>query len=158
LRPGHQIGLRIRNTENRIGYLENIRLHFDELVRNATFRIRVKKITEQGMPGEDILHNELIVQPHSLSLNLNIDSLNILFPLEGIFIGIDYVGDGNTYSSIMDAPPIKVRVTSKSSENNTFFNFMDKVDWIHYKNSRNIQTQITVKFKKLKVVEITPIN
>ena len=85
----------IKNQTGQVGVLD--KLHFDlhvELTEksNSRVRIRVFSVGKNGLPNEDILTKEIIKKVDRLSPNIHVDvsEFNILFPPEGVFIGLEF--------------------------------------------------------------------
>ncbi|GAB4156831.1 MAG: hypothetical protein Tsb0033_07920 [Winogradskyella sp.] len=57
----------------------------------SKFRIRIYKVDEEGMPGDDLLMDDLIVETTKKQKEATIDlsQFNILFPKEGLFIALE---------------------------------------------------------------------
>lgn len=85
----------IKNPTGYIGILE--KLHFDLHVditerSNSTVRIRVFSVGENGLPDKDLLTKEIIKKVDRITPNIhiNVSEYNILFPPEGVFIGLEF--------------------------------------------------------------------
>lgn len=79
-----------------------------------------------GKPGKDLLKNQELVEVNSGSKNLTVDlnHLDIEFPLEGIYVGLEWIGEINSSKSVNISPTY---TNSKSAEPTTvFIKFMDK--------------------------------
>lgn len=85
----------IKNPSKIMGFLD--KLYFDLKVElfeqsNSKARIRVFSVGTDGLPKDDILNKEILKNIDCISPNLKIDvsSLNIIFPPEGLFIGLEF--------------------------------------------------------------------
>ena len=153
MRPGEQIGLIIENKANLTGKISEVQLHFEKLVTNATFRLRIKKINKDQNIGEELLPEGIVIKPNSLKPIINLSEYDIPLTEYGVFVFIDYLGDGKNYSNRIYATPIKYALTNRHTGYNTFNNFMDAYKWNRWnvilrdeKNPQNAQIQIKVLF------------
>lgn len=154
MRAGEQLGLKIENKRKMRGLLKEVKLHFYKLVPNASFRLRIKKINEDGTIGDELIPNGVVIIPKKLKPVISLIEYGIMLPKSGIFVVIDYLGDGSNYSNRILAPPIKYTCTTRYSEQNTYTNYMDAYKWNHWKtilrnekNPPNVQIQIKVLHK-----------
>ena len=154
LRPGQQLGIRINNTENIDGLISELKLNFEKLLPNATLRIRFKRNNDKEVFSEDLLPNGIIIKPTRLKTTINLTGYKILLPPNGIFVDIEYLGDGNVYQNWMDAPYIIYKKTQRYKDNNTYNNYMNAYKWNKWnsiikneKNPSNAQVQIIVLSK-----------
>ncbi|MGF1925119.1 MAG: carboxypeptidase-like regulatory domain-containing protein [Bacteroidia bacterium] len=79
-----------------------------------------------GKPGEDLLKNQEFLEVKSGSKNLTVDlsHLGIEFPKEGIYVGLEWIGEINSSKSVNISPTY---TNSKSVEPTTvYIRFMDK--------------------------------
>lgn len=154
MRVGEQIGLRIVNKDNLHGVLTEVKLHFEKLIPNASFRVRFKKINEDKSIGDELLQGGVIIKPKKLKQIINLSEYKILLPKYGIFVFLDFLGDGKIYANRMSSPYIVYACTTNFNEYNTFNNFMDAYKWNKWnhiirneKNPSNVQIQIKVLHK-----------
>jgi hypothetical protein len=74
-------------------YLKSIRLIAKSEVKEAKFNVRLYSPNAKGDPGEMIYHKTLIgIAPKGINKTLvNLDGLGIKFPLEVLFIAIEWL-------------------------------------------------------------------
>ncbi len=154
MRPGQQLGLRIINSENVKGILFEVKLNFDKLLPNASFRIRIKKNDNKDNFKDDLIPGGIVITPTKLRTKIDLLKFKIFIPENGFFVDIDYLGDGNNYMNWMDAPYIIYKKSHKYNESNTYTNYMDGYKWNQVnsilkneQNPSNAQIQIKVLSK-----------
>lgn len=145
----------IKNTLNQEGYLEKIKfdLHVDLTEKsNSKARIRVFSVGEDGLPKDDLLNKEIIKKIDRLTPNLQIDvsEFNIVFPLKGIFIGLEFFCNyeqkkqnkrGN-YKTITNCPHIETAKVSNSDiigESYFWSIWAGKMQWICYSDGSKMR-------------------
>ena len=131
-----------------------MKLNFEKLLPQATLRIRIKKNDDKEIFAEDLLPNGIIIKPTRLKNTINLIGYKILLQPNGIFVEIEYLGNGNGYQNWMDAPYIIYKKTHWYKENNTYNNYMNAYKWNKWnsiikneKNPSNAQVQIMVLSK-----------
>lgn len=129
MRPGQQLGVKIENSNYIKGLITKVNLHFEKIVPNATFRIRLKKYDQNGDIGEDLLQNGILIKPMKKRTSVNLIDYKIPFYKYGVFVAVDYLGDGNAYEKWMNAPYNILKKTHKYDQYNTYSNFMDAYKW-----------------------------
>jgi len=98
---GCQYSLYIPNTLGEEGIIEKIKVKFIKLPKlpdactYVDIRIRVYAPDKTGSPGEDLLRDNILISPISGGYIINIRKHNIIFPLEGVFIGVEWVDTNN---------------------------------------------------------------
>lgn len=154
MRPGQQLGVKIENPINVKGFISKVNLHFEKIVPNATFRVRLKKYDQNGTIGDDLLPNGILIKPTRQKTSVNLIDFKIPIYKYGIFVAIDYLGDGNFYEKWMDAPYNILRNTHKYVQYNTYSNFMDAYKWNklsslirNENNPSNAQIQVEILYK-----------
>lgn len=151
MRPGEQIALALPNTDRISGFLSAVKLHFDKLLPDATFRVRLKEINNDGTWGSELIRDGVVIKPSKLREKIDLRAYSVLFPRAGVVVILDYLGDGKSYQSRMDARYCVYRLTKQHPEANTFANFMDSYHWAHWntvlrnqQNPLNAQIQVDI--------------
>ncbi|TXH24016.1 MAG: carboxypeptidase-like regulatory domain-containing protein [Cyclobacteriaceae bacterium] len=97
-----QYAMFVDNTDKRMGLIK--KLHFEVAhsvtrgkhdKRQAKIRVRVyEKNGATGQPGRDILTAEkiIVVEPNQKDIRVDVSEEEIVFPPEGLFVGIDILG------------------------------------------------------------------
>ena len=83
-----------------VKYVKNIILYTKSEVDGGIFRVRIFNITEKGMPGEDVVSEEIIVKAkkgrHKTVVDMTAYKLEV--PKEGLIIGFEsLLTEGNKY-------------------------------------------------------------
>jgi hypothetical protein len=144
----------LKNVSGEQGYVD--KLFFDLYVdifekSNSKVRIRVFSVGADGLPKDDILNKEIIKNIDRLSPNLKIDisELNIIFPPEGIFIGLEFfcktvhkdLNDKGRYKIKTDCPHVPTaRVTNFEQIGNSYvFDKLinGKMQWVCWSNGKH---------------------
>ncbi len=153
LRSGSQIALKIENPQNIQAVLSKVKLHFDKLVPDVRFRLRLIEINNDGSFGNDLIPNGLIFKPTTLKSSISLTEYNVFLPVNGVLICVDNLGDGKVYSSRLDEPVTSIRMTQRLSKPLTYVNYRDtkwgiwNVAFSGYKIS-NAQIQLTILTRK----------
>ncbi len=154
MRYGEQVGLVIDNKDKIQGLISQVRLHFEKILPNASFRIRIKKLQDDGSFGDDLLPNGIVFKPSKMKTTIDLLEYKLLFPKNGVFVDVMYLGDGSSYPDRMNSPHIMYRLTTRKPGFKTYTNLMDAYKWnrssiIHPKEiyPQNAQIQITVLSK-----------
>jgi hypothetical protein len=154
LRPGQQLAVRIDNVDHLQAIISSIKLHFEKIPEDAMFRIRLREVTSAGSVGNDLIAGGIIIQPRQLTPTINVSDQYLLFPANGVFVGIDYIGDKKKYGNFMEAQPALYRLSDRSSIANTYYNFSDAHRWIRqtiihpgFKNPQNAQAELKLLVK-----------
>lgn len=85
----------LKNIKQNYGYIE--KLYFDLSLKltdrgKSKARVRVFSVGLNGLPKDDILHKEIIKIVDKITPNIKVDisDLKIVFPPEGVFIGLEF--------------------------------------------------------------------
>lgn len=139
---GYEFCNLIKNPYSKKGKIKSITLSLSKTAvfdYMATYNIRFYEYNpENKMPGKEIYFENLIVQPENKTYNLKVDveSLKISFPKNGVCIGIEVINKNNTEKTnpmSIIAPGI-----------NFTFSEMEILTWSRYRNKTwNIATHKT---------------
>ncbi len=140
----------VKNVGRIEGYLTKLYfdLHVDIFEKsNSKVRIRVFSVGENGLPKDDLLTREIIKRVDRITPNIKIDvsEYNIVFPGEGVFIGLEFfcnfevksIKNGRHIKNITNCPHIP---TAKVSNNATvgesyYWSILKgKMQWVCYSN------------------------
>lgn len=107
-----QYAMFIDNPEKRPGLIKNLHFEVTHSVNrdkqdrmNAKIRIRLyEKKSATGQPERDILTREkiVVVRPNQKDIRVDISEEAILFPPEGLFVGVDILGFVNKSGKLVD--------------------------------------------------------
>lgn len=142
----------IKNVSGIEGYLN--KLYFDLYVdisekSSSRARIRVFSVGDDGLPKDDLLTKEIIKKVDRLTPNIKIDvsKNNIIFPKEGIFIGLEFfckfemkeMKKSNNYKKNTNCPHIptaKVENNQQIGESYYWTILKGKPQWVCYSNGK----------------------
>ena len=142
----------IKNVSGIEGYLN--RLYFDLYVdifekSNSSVRIRVFSVGADGLPKDDLLTKEIIKRVDRITPNIKIDvsEYNIVFPSEGVFIGLEFfcnfdvksTKNGRYTKNITDCPHIptaKVSNNATVGESYYWTVLKGKIQWVCYSDGK----------------------
>lgn len=142
----------IKNPTEVTGFLD--KLYFDLRVElfeqsNSKARIRVFSVGSDGLPKDDVLTKEILKNIDRVSPNLKIDVsyLNIVFPPEGLFIGLEFFCNRELIplkkqghlKIKTDCPHIPTaKVSNYEMIGNSYYwsEFRNKMQWICYSNGK----------------------
>jgi len=136
---GLQHAVYIKNTIGHTGIIETVYIQFTRDfwgIDIANIRVRIYAWTEDGIPGDDLLVDNLIIRPKRGSNKIDVSKHNIYFPLEGVFVAIEYMDIENRRHSIM-GPTLRCTFVSPN-ENFTYFSYRNRnwhsfpTDWPQY--------------------------
>lgn len=98
LRPGISDYIYLKNNTPESSYLlKRILVDLKPNIydqNRSRIRIRIRQVTNNQQPGEDLLVSNVLIDVHRLQRKLKVDisKHKILFPKNGVFIGIEYIG------------------------------------------------------------------
>jgi hypothetical protein len=74
-------------------FLRRVTLMTDCVQENATFRLRIMAINEDGTPGNDLVAGSILVHPEKGKKDLEIDlsKYRLRYPKTGIFVGVEWL-------------------------------------------------------------------
>lgn len=129
LKPGNQLAVFINNIRKQVGFIESVSFQIKEKGKcNSMIRIRIlEKDKKSFSPGRDLLKENYVIENQNLSKNntINLSKSNIFFPIEGVFVVIEWVGiDNNCINK--SYPIITANLSTKG--NYLWYNYRDK-DW-----------------------------
>lgn len=119
----------LKNPTQAEGYIN--KLYFDLYVditegSGSKARVRIYSVGADGLPKDDILTKEIIKRIDRISPNLRIDisSLKIVFPPEGVFIGLEFfcttkkgkLNSRGVHPIISDCPHVPVATVANYQE------------------------------------------
>ena len=128
---GFEAAAYIENPTNNPGRLKTVVLYLKRTEKAdfvAPLNIKFYRFDkENNKPGEELLKTNLIVKPKNRIYKLNIDvqSYNIPFPIDGICIGIELI-DPKNESKKHDKIGPSVRYTNSSNKVLTWNNYRNK--------------------------------
>lgn len=136
-----QAVLYIPNNQQLNGWIKTVSFHIDKNrgIPNTPFRIRIfdKDITLQ-QPGNNILNKSIIISGDKNGgwVTAFIDSLHVPFLKEGIFIGLEWLYDGNKFhykykhqKGIDDCYGQCISITDNISEHRTWMRDLFNNEW-----------------------------
>jgi hypothetical protein len=153
----------LKNISKNIGYIN--KLYFDLYVdiaekTNSKVRIRVFSVGLDGLPKDDILNKEIIKKIDRFTPNLRVDisNLNIIFPPEGVFIGLEFfcnfeiknLKKSSSYKIKTDCPHIPTaKVSNFENIGNSYYWTLvkGKYKWVCYSNGSEYKGLIGHVFK-----------
>lgn len=142
----------IKNINGIEGYLN--KLYFDLYVdisekSNSKVRIRVFSVGTDGLPKDDLLTKEIIKKVDRITPNIKIDvsKNNIIFPKEGVFIGLEFfckfemkeMKKSSNYKKNTNCPHIptaKVENNQQIGESYYWTILKGKPQWVCYSNGK----------------------
>ncbi len=138
----------IKNPSKIAGFLD--KLYFDLRVElfeksNSKARVRVFSVGSDGLPKNDVLNKEILnnIDRISPNLKIHVSELNILFPLEGLFIGLEFFCN-NAYIPLKKQGHLKIKpdsphiptakVTNFEQIGNSYYwtTLRNKFQWVCY--------------------------
>ncbi len=138
----------IKNISGASGFINKLYfdLHVDIFERsNSKVRIRVFSVGSDGLPKDDILNKEIIkvVDRFSPNIKVDISDLNIAFPPEGVFIGLEFfcsfeLKNFQSHSkTITDCPHIETAKVSNFEEIGNSYALdivKNRIQWVCWSN------------------------
>lgn len=128
----------LTNPRNETGVLETITLCVEQPYKdqkfNAVLLLHIYT-NDSGMPGKDILEKNVAMQlsKREKKINLNLTSLEITFPPEGFFIGIDFIGYYNEQGAFIPYgrknSPVKIYVQFTDAKTSDTFEKFFGTSW-----------------------------
>lgn len=127
----------IENKKNTRGKLKTIHLYLNKTKKNTSWKstvfesklnIRIYKYDKKNnLPGEELLHQNLIVKPKNKKyiLKIDIEDYNIKIPKDGICIGVEYIDENNEFKKYEHVAPA-LRYTESINKNNTWSNYRNR--------------------------------
>lgn len=126
------------NPRNQTGVLETITLCVEQPYKdqkfNAVLLLHIYT-NDSGMPGKDILEKNVAMQlsKREKKISLNLASLEITFPPEGFFIGIDFIGYYNEQGAFIPYgrknSPVKIYVQFTDAKTSDTFEKFFGTSW-----------------------------
>lgn len=100
-KPGFCIVVKMDNKFHKIGVIKNIRIAVSKKQFNKPqIRLRIFSINQiTGLPKDDLLLDNIVLtvgKPHPL---INLEQYKILFPIEGCFVGFEWLNEAEKISS-----------------------------------------------------------
>jgi len=99
IKKNYQISRFFRDVQGRIGQLRKVLVYLNERGDlNYPFRLRIYEVDKaNGLPGKDILDKSLVLIPKQNNwFEINLDSLNVVTPTNGFFIGYEWLYSNET--------------------------------------------------------------
>jgi hypothetical protein len=98
---GGKIAYKITNPRKRLGTIEDIVIDIAKCKYNTFVRLRIYKIKD-GFPSDDILIGNRIIyiKKGDSKIKINLSKDLLLCPVEGCFIGLDFVNDNGQTSKL----------------------------------------------------------
>jgi hypothetical protein len=96
----NRIGNYITNKKQQIGWIKSVSFYIDAEGHPETpFRVRIYDLNrEKNCPGNDILNENLIVSAtESGWFTIDLTNYNIQFPIEGMFVMMEWINSGDKY-------------------------------------------------------------
>lgn len=91
---GQQTALRIYSTESDTGIVESVEYYLSKKGNtDAPFRVRIYEVDSNGMPGNDLVEDAVVVKPTIEGgwYSIDISMLEIMMPPEGLFFSMQGV-------------------------------------------------------------------
>ena len=96
---GVQYAFFLQNIEGKEGIIKNIyfNLDNDRKVKGTKIRVRLySRASNKKSPDKDLVDKSIVVDVTSSGiLKVDLEQYNIVFPIEGCFLGLDLLGNGN---------------------------------------------------------------
>lgn len=107
------------------------RIRVKQASENNPVRIHIYDVREDGMPGKDLLQENIILSDENISwgqLKLDVSKYNVYTSQDAVFVSLEWLG-GNEISNtdILTSP--RVRMTDAYPENLTYIRMIGKFDW-----------------------------
>ncbi len=120
--------------------------------KNYPIRIRIFKANEKGEPGEDLVNDNIVFnsfKPQRALINsvanIDVSKYNITMPKNGVFIGIEWLCDGNLLNyktkTWADGPYIN---SVKTGNTQQWINFNNNSHWGKTTNSYSLAIGLNV--------------
>jgi hypothetical protein len=96
----NKTGNYVENKKRQIGWVKSVSFYIDTEGHPETpFRIRIYDLyKEKNCPGDDILNENLIVSAtESGWFTVDLTNYNIQFPIDGMFVMMEWINSGNKY-------------------------------------------------------------
>ncbi len=109
LKPGYQVGLLMKTPYKETAFLKDVSFYITHHGNLAPFRIRIYEISEDGLPGKDILTQTLLFSPHKRRSwnSVNIQEYEILVPENGLIVAAEWIFTDSSYYLIDSAGNLK---------------------------------------------------
>ena len=133
---GIQYAFFLQNTEGTEGLIKNVyfNLDNDKKVKGTKIRVRLySRNKSKKSPDKDLIDKNIIVEVTSSGiLKIDLEKYNISFPVEGCFLGLDLLGNGNEKKVDLVHPHILAYYPQESKNIFTegiWYSFMDNGKW-----------------------------
>lgn len=103
---GNQIAVFCKNVnDNKKGKINSLSFYIKSGGKyNAPFRVRLYDVDENGLPGKELLKENLIVAANKKKwFEIDIDSLNITIPKTGFFIAMEWIYTDESFHYLSEA-------------------------------------------------------
>jgi hypothetical protein len=131
-RPAFRVMAFVENTDslNKIIQTVNVRIRRDN---NDTQKLRVffYQKTENGFQNINVADEDIFITDFSSSrIRLDVSMHHILFPKEGIFVGVEWIGAENVIQNRREMFGLSVRTTSRDNRRNTWV--FENETWVQF--------------------------
>ncbi|MDR2928372.1 MAG: carboxypeptidase-like regulatory domain-containing protein [Cytophagaceae bacterium] len=140
---GGQTAVYMKNTIRQTGIIETIYIRFSESSQQyrdkVNVRVRIYAKTKDNYPGDDLFMENLIIEPRKGKNKIDVSKHNLYFPLEGVFVAVEYLDRKNRKHEDKRAvdPPLQCTFAA-SNEVLTYVSYrnrkweLEPTNWPHY--------------------------
>lgn len=110
-------------------YLKKVSLFTESNVETASVKIHFYAVNSEGLPGEELLNKDLIVQVKkgSRKTYFDVSSRNIVFPREGLFVAVERLFiDKNKFTKTVAATSPNTSKTQTVYYPLLFYNYIER--------------------------------
>lgn len=121
--PGSRICTFIKNDNETIRQIQSlqIKIRKKNVKNNVKLRIFFYSKTANGFEKNNLLKNDIIISDFSKNtITVDLTNEDIIFPKEGIYIGIEWLMSGDKLIDYSKKTELSVLCTNKVKENNTW--------------------------------------
>lgn len=137
---------------NKTSHIKNAIIYTYSAVKNASFKLRVYKVKEDGLPGEDFIKEDILVfvKKGTKKNTVELSEYNLNIPKEGIFVAFEWL--------LIEKNKIKFNYKNQESKTiikdydyapSLVFNYKDRDLTVTYSNGRwNKRPKVDFEFNK----------
>lgn len=130
--PGDVVVVYIKNPYSIAGRLKQVKLKLSNnsrVSRESKIKLRILARNKYRLSPEiDILTKNIIIDPGKKNLKIDVEEQNITFPLEGLFVGVEWM-DSNEKNQNNELVNPSLRWAFNHNQKQTFFSYRNK-KWI----------------------------
>jgi hypothetical protein len=156
---GNQVAFFLQNLEKKEGIIKNIYFNIenDKKVKGTKIRVRLyERNRTKNSPDKDLTTKNIIVNVTSSGIiKIDMEDYNILFPLEGCFLGIEFLGNDSQNGNKLVYPYLygySPRVSKNIFTEGIWNRFMDRGKWYKTVKGNNPKLNDEILYFKMDII------